>query len=253
VVICTGYSRKPNLPVWPGQEQYQGEILHSSQYRSGEPYRGKQVLVVGFGNSGGEIAIDLHEHGALPAISVRSPLNIIPKEILGIPVLALAIAQRKLPARLSDAINAPVIRLTLGDISKLGLKRAGVGPTVQVQQKARIPVIDVGTLRLIRAGKVQLMPEIERFTPEGVVFSGGSAEIYAVVILATGFRAGIEDYLEGAAQLFNERGDPAPSGCETALPGLFLCGFHVAVTGMLREISIEARQIAEQVAAQPPA
>ncbi len=57
LVIATGYNREPWLPTWPGQDSFQGSILHSSQYRNGEPFKGQKVLIVGFGNSGGEIAI----------------------------------------------------------------------------------------------------------------------------------------------------------------------------------------------------
>jgi indole-3-pyruvate monooxygenase len=67
VVIATGYNRVPNIPTWPGQSAYPGKIVHSSVYQDGERFRGQRVLVVGFGNSGGEIAIDLWEHGAYPA------------------------------------------------------------------------------------------------------------------------------------------------------------------------------------------
>ena len=98
VVVATGYNAVPYLPQWRGQERFRGRILHSSEYRNGESFRGQSVLVVGFGNSGGEIAIDLHEHGARVAMAVRGPVNIVPREILGVPVLAISIALNRLPA-----------------------------------------------------------------------------------------------------------------------------------------------------------
>lgn len=88
LVIATGYNREPYLPNWPGQVSFRGTLLHSSQYRNGEPFRNQKVLVVGFGNSGGEIAIDLWEHGAQASLAVRGPVNVIPRELFGIPILA---------------------------------------------------------------------------------------------------------------------------------------------------------------------
>ena len=94
LVIATGYNREPYLPSWPGQTSFQGALLHSSQYRTGEPFKHQKVLVVGFGNSGGEIAMDLWEHGAQPSLAVRSPVNVIPRELFGIPILAIGIVQK---------------------------------------------------------------------------------------------------------------------------------------------------------------
>ncbi|HSS39647.1 MAG TPA: NAD(P)/FAD-dependent oxidoreductase [Polyangia bacterium] len=66
VVLATGLARVPRLPEWPSRDQYAGELLHSARYRSGAAWRGRRVLVIGIGNSGGEIAVDLLEHGATP-------------------------------------------------------------------------------------------------------------------------------------------------------------------------------------------
>src|SRR5262249_35831698 len=72
LVIATGYNRVPNIPAWPGSEKYKGEILHSSAYKNGRAWRGKRALVIGIGNTGGEIALDLWESGAETTVSVRS-------------------------------------------------------------------------------------------------------------------------------------------------------------------------------------
>ncbi len=83
LVVATGLACAPYLPQWPGQADFQGSCLHSSAYRNGEPFRQRRVLVVGFGNSGGEIALDLWEHGAQTSMAVRSPVNVVPREVLG--------------------------------------------------------------------------------------------------------------------------------------------------------------------------
>jgi cation diffusion facilitator CzcD-associated flavoprotein CzcO len=78
VVVATGLNRVPRIPTYPNQESYTGEILHTADYKNGAPYAGKPVLVVGFGNSAAEIALDLMEHGAISHISVRSPSVVVP-------------------------------------------------------------------------------------------------------------------------------------------------------------------------------
>ena len=97
VVIATGWADYPYSPTWPGMETFDGPILHSSRYRNPGPYRGQRVLVVGFGNSGGEIALDLAEAGVDVTVSVRGPVNILPRDLLGLPILDFAIAESRLP------------------------------------------------------------------------------------------------------------------------------------------------------------
>ncbi|RMG74004.1 MAG: NAD(P)/FAD-dependent oxidoreductase, partial [Bacteroidetes bacterium] len=97
VVLCTGVNREPHQPAWPGMEQFQGQILHSRAYRSGAPFAGQRVLIVGMGNTGAELAIDLHEHGAQAALSVRGPVNIVLRDFLGRPTQKTSMLLRRLP------------------------------------------------------------------------------------------------------------------------------------------------------------
>lgn len=248
LVIATGYNSRPYQPTWPGQARFDGPIVHTSAYRNGEPYRGKRVLVVGFGNSGGEIAIDLWEHGAqLVVLAVRGPINIIPRDLFGIPTLAFSIAQRKLPPRISDMLNAPLVRMRYGDLELYGLSKAADGPLTQITKRGRIPLIDVGTVRLLRSGNVKVRPGISEFTDRGVSFADGSTEEFDAVILATGYRPAVDAFLAEASTVTDEQGIPRVSGFETGWPGLYFCGFTVAPTGMLREIGIEAKRIAQAI------
>jgi len=251
VVVATGYTRVPVVPTWPGRERFRGPVVHSSEYRNGAPYRGQRVLVVGFGNSGGEIAIDLHEHGARADLAVRSAVNVISREILGLPALAIGIALAWLPARVADAMAAPMVRLSVGNIEKLGFRKLPHGPITQIKEHHRIPLIDVGTLALIRAGEVAVRPDVRELDDGGVVFADGSREPYDAIIAATGFRPRVDELVD-APEALDADGCPRGSGREAAT-GLYFCGFYVSPTGMLREIGIEARRIAAHIVARPPA
>jgi indole-3-pyruvate monooxygenase len=247
VVIATGYTRVPCVPSWPGQNDYRGDRLHSSGYRSGERWKGERVLVVGFGNSACEIAIDLHERGARPTLAVRSGVNIVPRDVLGVPILGIGIAMSFLPAEVADAMAWPIVQATIGDVRKLGLKKLPYGPNVQIRKHGRIPLLDVGTVALIKKGDIQVRPGVERFTESGVVFTDRREEEFAAVVLATGYRPAVSDFLAEAGQVCSQDGVPKKSGDEV-LPGLYFCGFYVSPTGMLREIAVEARRIARSVA-----
>jgi cation diffusion facilitator CzcD-associated flavoprotein CzcO len=244
VVVATGWADSPYSPSWPGLEVFGGPVLHSRDYRNPERFRGSRVLVVGFGNSGGEIALDLAEAGVEVALSVRGPVCILPRDLFGVPILALAIAQRQLPARVADAINAPVIRMAVGPIAPLGLQLAAKGPRQMIEEDGRIPLLDFGTLAMIRAGRIEVRPGISVFSRETVTFADGRVGPYGAVILATGYRPDLRPLLPEAAPVLTECGRPRVSGRRTAEPGLFFCGAIASATGQLREIGIEARRIA---------
>lgn len=247
LVLATGVNHDPHRPHWPGQHTFQGEIVHSADYKNGARWAGKAVLVVGLGNSGGEIAIDLWEHQARPSLAVRSPVNVIPREVMGTPFLTMGILQRSWPAWLADALNAPATRLLVGDLTRYGLPKPRLGPIAQVRQEGKVPFIDIGTIDLVKRGQVSVHPGIERFTPDGVVFTDGRAQSFDAVVLATGYRSQVGHWLEDGQIPLPDKQVPSP---QPGLPeGLHLCGFYVSPTGMLREIAREARLISRAIAA----
>jgi indole-3-pyruvate monooxygenase len=247
VVVATGYAREPERPRWPGLEEFGGPVLHSAEYRNGSAWAGKRVLVVGLGNSGGELAIDLCEHGARPSIAVRSALNMIPRDFLGLPILAWAWLLDRLPARIADAIARAASWLSLGSIERLGLRKLPYGPLVQIRQHGRIPLIDVGTVARIRRREIEILPDVRSFSAGRATFSDGAERPFDAVVLATGFRPALT-FL--APDLVAPTGFPRASGQEVA-PGLYFCGFYLSPTGMLREIAHEAKRIAHSIARAP--
>jgi len=251
VVVATGANSRPVRPTWPGLDDFGGNVLHSSEYRNGAPWTGRPVLVVGFGNSGCEQAIDLLEWGAEPHLSVRSAVNVIPRDIFGVvPVLQLGIVMQHLPPAVADALAWPMIRATIGDIRAVGLRKLPYGPNTQIARDRHIPLLDIGTMRHIRAGRLPVHPGIARFTRDGVEFTDGSDLAVDAVVLATGYRPALEDFLVPWRQVCDGDGIPQVSGGLTALPGLVFCGQFVSPAGMLREIGREAQHIARLVAQQ---
>ena len=246
-VVATGMASAPYRPSWPGSEAYRGATVHSSEYRNPAPYLGKRVLVVGFGNSGGEIALDLAEAGADVALAVRGPVQLLPRDLLGLPIVTWAILYKHLPARLVDLINAPILRLALGSFEKLGLRRAAKGPLQMIKEDGRIPLIDVGTLGKIRDGSIKVRGGISRLTNDGVVFDDGRSEDFDAIVLATGFRPDLRRLIPDVDGVFDAHGMPRVTGQATDAPGLYFCGQIVAPTGQFREIGLEAERLAKGV------
>ena len=253
VVVATGHTRVPVRPTWPGLQRFGGPVIHSSDYRSGHDHASQSVLVIGFGNSAAEIAIDLHEHGAHPTLAVRGAVNVVPRDVLGIPTQSLGLVQRVFPPRIADIINAPVIWATIGNIRKHGFGKLPYGPTTQIIVHKQIPVLDIGTMKLIRRGAIKVRPGVSAFTEIGAIFADGTHGAFDAVILATGYRSGLEGLLKAVPGVLDADAEPIVSGAATSAPGLYFCGFTVTVGGTLKQIGVESRAIADLIAAETAA
>jgi cation diffusion facilitator CzcD-associated flavoprotein CzcO len=242
VVVATGNNAEPLMPAFPGIEAFRGKVLHSAAYSEAAPYAGKDVLVIGMGNTGAEIALDLAESGAHPTISVRKGVHIVPRELLGVPIQMVGIASRAMPRALNDWLLPKILDLALGRLEKFGIARPKQG-ILQGIAAGRIPVIDVGTVAAIKAGRIATAPDIARFTEDGAQFTDGRERKFDAVILATGYRPGYDTFLPAELR-------PGKSGlnARASALGVYLVGFHNPVTGLLREIGIEAKAVAKDVA-----
>jgi cation diffusion facilitator CzcD-associated flavoprotein CzcO len=245
IVIATGMADTPYRPALPGSDSYRGLLIHSSDYRNPQAVSAKRALVVGFGNSGGEIALDLAEAEIDVTLAVRGPVQILPRDLLGFPILSWAILQQFLPARFVDTINAPILRLAVGSIEKLGLQRATKGPRQMIEEDGRVPLIDIGTLAKIRDGSIKIRGRIDRMTSDGVVFANATEEKFDAIVLATGFRPDLRGMIPDVDGVFDAHGMPRVTGQASAAPGLYFCGHITSPTGQLRKIGIEAQRIAD--------
>lgn len=248
VVVATGYNGAPFVPDWPGRESFTGELLHSSQYRSPAPYRGRDVLVVGAGNSGAEIAHDLIDGGAARSrLSVRTPPQIVRRATLGIPAQLLGMAIRKMPPNWVDPFTMWQRKVAIPDLSAQGLPRPPHGVRTAFLSTGTTPILDVGIVRAVQSGRVEVVAAVEGFDGDDVLLADGSRIGPDVVIAATGFRAGL-DGLVGHLEVLGPRGLPAKTDGEPVLPGLWFVGFTPTLGGQLREGSIAARKVAAAIA-----
>ena len=172
-------------------------------------YEGRRVLVVGAGNTGAEIALDLVEHGAAATLSVRTPVNVVRRDFLGMPAQVTTIRFRRLPASVLDRIGRLMSRVAFGDLARYGLPAAAMGPVSSIVQRGRIPIIDVGTVEAIKQGRITVKPGVARLTRRGAAFVDGSHASFDAVILATGYRTGLDEIIECPACSTTARGRSA--------------------------------------------
>ena len=247
LVFATGVSETPHFATWPGLEGFPGPVIHSRAYRAPGDLPGERVLVVGFGNSGGELAIDLSEAGRKVDIAVRSPVNLLPKELFGRPIGNWEVLQRIFPYRVADAITAPILRWKMGNYARFGLRKSEKGPIAQVREDGRIPLIDLGTLDLIRRGRIKVRPGLSRIEGALVTFDDDTSAQYDAILLATGYTVDLRPILGPMPNVLDDTGRPLTSGEELA-PGLWFCSYHTVPNGQLREIARQAPAIARAVA-----
>ncbi|MFF4760484.1 flavin-containing monooxygenase [Streptomyces sp. NPDC001292] len=252
VVVATGHNHTPRVPDWPGRETYQdgpGELVHASEYRNAEPYAGRDVLVVGVGNTGAEIAVDLVEGGAARVrLSVRTAPHIVRRSTAGWAAQYTGVLVRRLPVRLVDVLARPVARLSVPDLSAHGLPRPRTGLYARVEEGS-IPVQDVGLVDAVREGRVEVVAAVEGFESGKVLLADGTRIQPDAVVAATGYVRALEG-LVGHLDVLDSRGRPVVRGHRTPenAPGLYFTGFTNPISGMLRELALDAERIAGAIA-----
>ncbi|XP_047326104.1 probable indole-3-pyruvate monooxygenase YUCCA8 [Impatiens glandulifera] len=246
LVVATGENAECVVPEIEGLKEFGGEVIHASEYRSGEKFAGKRVLVVGCGNSGMEVSLDLCNHNAIPSMVVRSSVHILPREIMGKSTFELASLMIKwLPLWLVDKILLVLTWMILGKTEKWGLRRPKMGPLELKNTKGKTPVLDIGALEKIRSGDVKIVGGIKRFLPGMVELVNGDMIKIDSVVLATGYRSNVPYWLQ-ESELFSKDGfpkNPFPCGWKGGV-GVYAAGF---TRRGLAGVSLDAVKIAGDI------
>jgi putative flavoprotein involved in K+ transport len=255
MVVATGYDRVPKIPDWPGVDSFSGELLHASAFRNATPYRDRDVLVVGAGNTGSEVATRLVNGGAARVrVSVRTPVNIMPPRFLGIPTPVLARASEAQPAWLVDRMSYLMQRIAWGDLTPYGMPRSPFGVATELTVRGLGPTLDRGFVAALKSRRLTLVPAVERFGGPDVMLAGEEAIQPEVVIAATGYRHGLEP-LVGHLGVLLESGKPAErtGGAHPAAPGLYFNGYWLPLSGQLPAMRRTSRRVARAIAGASPA
>ncbi len=250
-VIATGWDAIPVVPDWPGRGSFTAELIHSSAFRSARPYCDREVLVVGAGNSGIDIAGHLVAAGARVVVSMRTAPNLARRDLLGLPGQPFLVwLSDHLPTPLADRGFALVQRLVFGDLSRYGLPRPPEGPYARFRRVGGNPAIDDGFVAALRARQLRLVADVARLEAGTVVLVDGTRLSPTAVICATGYRRGLEG-LVGHLGVLRADGTPlCPGGApeHPAAPGLYFAGMWGQFSGQIRLGPIHARRIARAAA-----
>ena len=193
VVIATGYNHRPVVPEWAAGGDLGDRLVHSSSYRDAGPYAGKSVLVVGAGNSGSDIAVDLARGGAREVwLSVRSAPGLVPRQALGLPAQARCrdrarARARRWRTRTRRDRAAPV---RIGDLSAHGLGPKGEGSSPATPAAPSSPSSTMGRPHrpLWRDPAVVRAVEADRRRRGSALVGGRRPAPAHVIDAATGYR-----------------------------------------------------------------
>jgi indole-3-pyruvate monooxygenase len=116
-----------------------------------------------------------------------------------------------------------------------------------IQESGRIPILDVGTIAMVKQGKIRVLPAAQEILPDGVRFADGAQYPFEAIIFATGYTSSLDKVIEGFAAIADARGRPHRFGEETGISGLYFVGFKNPATGALREIGLEAPRVARSI------
>lgn len=242
LVVATGIVSNPCSADIPGRASFAGRVIHSRDYRRPDEFVGRRVLVVGVGNSAGEIAAEIAAAGAPVTVAFRSGARVVPRQIIGIPAQYFAVATRRLPRRAQQSILSSIAR-----VSAL-VRGPSVLPPPRDSACAVVPLIGFHLVDAIRSGTIHVKPAIDRFTAGGVRFADGSEAPFDDVILATGYRPALGllgDLISVDDCGFPRRRGPVESADQ---PGLYFVGHTYDTRGALFNIGRDARRAATLIA-----
>lgn len=249
VVIATGYDRVPWMPAWPGRDSFPNPVIHVAEHRRAADLAGRRVLLVGVGSSGVELAGHLVDAQVESLwVSVRTPPNILPREVRGVPLHPLSWLLRFLPERLRDANARLMARLAFGDLAPYGLPAPPQGPYERMRTTGVTVAVDQGFVSHLKARRLEIVAGLERFVGSEAVLRDGRRLRPDVILAATGFRRGLEP-LVGHLDVLDPAGVPrsAAGRATRGAPGLWFTGYRTSIDGNLRQHPIEARHTARAI------
>ncbi|KAL2339700.1 hypothetical protein Fmac_007640 [Flemingia macrophylla] len=242
LVVASGENSEGYIPYVHGLKGFQGEYMHCNQYINGRDMYGKNVLVVGSGNSGMEIAYDLTNWGANTSMVVRGPVHYFTKEMVYVGMSLL----KYFDLQKVDKLMWLMSKLKYGDMSGYGLVRPKEGPFTLKIKGGTTPTIDVGCIRKIKKGLVKVYPTISSIVGKTIEFEDGRNGEFDIIIFATGYRSTVLKWLKDYRLLFNEHGMPKPDYPNhwKGEKGIYCAGFS---RRGLEGISFDAKRIADDI------
>jgi cation diffusion facilitator CzcD-associated flavoprotein CzcO len=177
LIVCNGHHWDRRFPKYPGK--FDGEYIHSKDYRSPSQLSGKRVLVIGGGNSACDIAAEAARVGKTSSISLRRGYWFLPKTLFGVPSAELI--KGWVPVWAQRVFLRVMLRIAVGKFTDYGLPQ----PDHKIFEAH--PTINSELLYYVKQGRIRPRPDIARFDGKTVHFVDGTSEEFDIVVCATGY------------------------------------------------------------------
>lgn len=249
IILATGNYRTPSLPDWPGLQDFTGQLVHSGDFKNAWPFRDRDVLVVGAGNSGADIAVQLANAGARRVwLAVRTPPHLVRRAMAGFPSDIFLELFAWAPARAVDPVMTLSERMMWGDLSAYGFTKPPLGLKATVEQTGRIPTLADELVSAVKAGRVEVVAAVVAVEPDRVRLADGTCIPPTAVITATGFSTDLGG-LVGHLDVLDNDGKPRGGFASHLGDGMFAIGYGIPPNGPLRAIRRAATPLAGEIAA----
>jgi cation diffusion facilitator CzcD-associated flavoprotein CzcO len=183
LIVANGHHWDPRWPepAFPGADSFEGQQLHSHDYKDESQLVGRDVVVLGMGNSAMDIAVDASYHAKSTYLAARRGAHIVPKYIFGKPMDTIGGSER-IPAPVRFTMFRRLLKLQTGDLTNYGLQE----PDHKFGQAH--PTVSGRILDRLAHGAVIPKPNIQRLDGKRVVFTDGSSVDADLVVYCTGYR-----------------------------------------------------------------
>jgi len=240
VVVASGHHWDPNMPTHQGE--FGGEILHAQEYRTPDRFIGKNVVVVGLGNTGADIACELSWHAKSVTLSTRSGAHVLPRYLLGRPLDTFSSrTSSRLPLSVQRFVYRALLVATRGSQASYGV------PTPDTPLLSQHPTVSQDLLRLAKEEHISVKGDISRLTETGVVFVNGDTVATDVIIYATGYNITFPFLAEEVVEVRENRIDLFNMVVPVDVQGLYFVGLIQPVGALPPLAEQQARWVAQLI------
>lgn len=241
VLVCNGHHWKPKTPHFSGN--FDGEIMHSRDYRHPNSFKDKNVLILGVGNSGVDIACDVAPLTAHTYLASRRGAHIIPRYLLGRPTDKWTTQFfSRFPLSVQQALFSLIVGLSRGRQSSTTMP---VPPTKILTEH---PTLSTELLPLVKSGKIKPKPAIERLNKSEIIFTDGSREKIDVLICATGYQISFPFLDEDVVSTTENRVNLYGNVVHTEHAGLYFIGLIQPLGAIMPLAELQAKWVAGLIA-----
>ena len=252
VLVANGHHWHPKWPDPPFPGEFHGEVMHSHDYRTPDGFEDRNVLVLGIGNSGVDIACETSRVSKMTYLAVRRGAHVVPKYLLGRPIADLVSPRAgRLPFKVNRPLLNAALRIAQGRMEDYGL------PTPDHKLGEAHPTVSSDLLPRIGHGRITPKPNIERFEGDVVRFVDGTTAEVDRIVYATGYTISFPFLSEDIVRAEANRAPLYRRVAHPDHPGLFFIGLVQPSDGALMPVAeLQSEWVADLVsgvAALPPA